>query len=289
MSVSRTHADFREENRLLATHHGVFGHGQSQLKLAAHDIVAAVHFWPLWVRLGWYDIVQRYRRSLLGPFWLTASMAVMVISLGVIYAKMFKIDIDQFMPFLCVGLLAWGFIGSVLTEAGGLFTNSESYIKQIRLPFSVYIYRFIWSRLIIFAHNFIIYFGILAYFQISPGWAAFLALPGLLLLVINAAFTSIYLGMVSARFRDVPQIINSVIQIVFFVTPIFWKPEMLGTSSPLIAYNPFYHLVEILRAPLLGQIPSLQNFIAVAAVTLFNLVLATICFARFRSRIAYWV
>src|SRR6185295_7862424 len=96
---------------------------QRQTLLAIQDVVDGAAQWPLWGKLGWNDILQRYRRSLLGPLWLTASMAVMVIALGVIYGQIFKIALDEFIPFLCVGLLIWGLISSVLTEAGTLFTG----------------------------------------------------------------------------------------------------------------------------------------------------------------------
>ncbi len=191
-----------------------------QLRLAIQDLVEGTGLWRLWGKLGWNDILQRYRRSLLGPLWLTLSMAIMVVALGVIYAEIFKIPLHDFMPFLCVGLLIWGLISSVLTEAGSLFTGSESYIKQIRLPYSVYVYRFLWSKIIIFAHNFVIYFGVLLYFQIWPGRMALAAIPGFVLLVLNGALVSLSLGMISARFRDIPQIVASVTQIVFFMTPI---------------------------------------------------------------------
>jgi lipopolysaccharide transport system permease protein len=267
----------------------VRGQRNGQLRLAMRDVVDGAALWPLWGNLGWNDILQRYRRSLLGPLWLTASMAIMVVALGVVYARIFKVELGDFMPFLCVGLLIWGFISTLLTESGTLFTRSESYIKQIRLPYSVYVYRFIWSRVIILAHNFVIYFGILIYFQIWPGSVALAAIPGFLLLIVNGALAGMYLGMVSARFRDIPQIVASVVQIVFFVTPIIWKPELLGTNSVLMTFNPFYHLCEIVRAPLLGHVPSLENYIAVAVVTVLNLLLAAVIFVRFRSRISYWV
>ena len=110
------------------------------------------------------------------------------------------------MPFLCVGLLVWNYISSVIGEAGSLFTGSELYIKQIRLPYSLYVYRFVWSRIIIFAHNFVIYFGILLYFAIWPGAVILLAIPGFILVTLNVALGSISIGMASARFRDIPQI-----------------------------------------------------------------------------------
>jgi len=261
----------------------------TMLQAATRDIREGLSAWPLWGLLGWNDIRQRYRRSLLGPFWLTASMAIMVVALGIIYSRIFKTDIQDFLPFLCVGLLAWGFISSALNEAGTLFIGSESYIKQVRLPFSLYVFRFVWSRLIIFGHNFIIYFGVLAYFKMWPGAVVMAALPGFVLLIFNALLVCIYLGMAAARFRDIPQIVSSVVQIVFFLTPIMWKPEYLGAQSYLVEFNPFYHLIELVRAPLLGRLPSSTSYEAVFLISAANLLVASVFFVRYRSRIAYWV
>src|SRR6266403_4401510 len=259
------------------------------LAAAFSDLRNGIGLWPLWLRLGWNDILQRYRRSMLGPFWLTASMAIMVISLGVLYAELFNTPIDDFLPYLCVGLLVWNLVSSFLTEGGALFTGVESYIKQIRLPYSVYVFRSSWSKLIIFAHNLVIYFGILLYFGIWPGAVALLAIPGLLLVLLNGAAATLFIGMMSARFRDVPQLINSVVQIVFFVTPIMWKPELLQSRAYIAEFNPFYHLMEVVRAPLLGSLPSANSYLAVLAITLINMIFVGAFFARFRSRISYWV
>ena len=266
-----------------------YGGSGDAFQKALTDLTSGLALWPLWGRLGWYDILQRYRRSLLGPFWLTASMAIMVLALGVLFAEIFNTPVHDFLPFLCVGLLVWNFISSFLIEGGTLFTGAESHIKQIRLPYSVYVYRSSWSKLIIFAHNFVIYFGVLVYFQIWPGAVALLAIPGLLLILINGALASLYVGMLSARFRDVPQVINSVVQIIFFITPIMWKPELLQTRTYITDFNPFFHLLEIVRAPLLGNSPTMENYLVVLLITLINAAVVGTFFTRFRSRISYWV
>jgi ABC-2 type transport system permease protein/lipopolysaccharide transport system permease protein len=266
-----------------------YGGRDKELQVAVSDLIAGASLWQLWGRLGWNDIVQRYRRSLLGPFWLTASMAIMVISLGILYAQLFKTDVHDFLPFLCVGLLLWNFLSSFLTEGGTLFIGSESYIKQIKLPYSIYVYRSTWSKLIIFAHNFVIYFFVLMYFQIWPGAVALLAIPGLLIVTLNGALASLSVGLLSARFRDIPQLLNSLTQIVFFVTPIMWKPELLQNRMYIAEANPFFHLIEIVRAPLLGNAPDLNNYVVVLGVTAINAAIAGALFVRFRSRISYWV
>ncbi|WP_022722197.1 ABC transporter permease [Rhodopseudomonas sp. B29] len=253
------------------------------------DVLARLSAWPLWGRNGLNDILQRYRRSILGPFWLTASMGVMGVSLGTLYAELFKTSIQDFLPFLCIGLLMWNFIASFLTDGGAIFTTSESYIKQIRLPYSLYVYRATWSKLIIFAHNFVIYFGVILYFRIWPGAAGLLFIPGLMLVLLNGALATVYIGILSARFRDIPQLISSVVQIIFFITPIMWKPELLSRRVYIADLNPFFHLVEIVRGPLLGQVPTLFNYAAVLLITAINLGLAGYVFTRFRSRISYWI
>lgn len=253
------------------------------------DVGNGVAMWRLWGRLGWNDILQRYRRSTLGPLWLTASMAVMIVALGILYAELFNMPIHDFLPFLCVGLLVWNLLASYLNEAGTLFVGSESYIKQIRLPYSVYAFRSSWSKVIIFGHNFIIYFGVLLWFQIWPGAIALAAIPGLMIVILNGTLTCLSIGILSARFRDIPQLVASIVQILFFITPIMWRPELLKSRTYIAAANPLYHLVEVVRAPLLGVTPAFSNYFAVAVITVVNGGIAAALFMRFRARISYWV
>lgn len=261
---------------------------QSSLQLALHDLFSGLLRWQLWTRLGWNDILKRYKRSVLGPFWLTASNGIMVLALGLLYANLFKTPVDDFLPFLCVGLLVWNLISGFLIDGGLLFSSAESFIKQVRLPYSVYVYQAAWGKLIVFIHNLIIYFVVILYFRIWPGAAALLSIPGLLLILANGVLSSLAIGVVSARFRDIPQVVSSVVQIVFFLTPIMWKPELLAPHW-VLELNPFYHLIELVRAPLLGTTPTMMNYLVVLVATLLNLAISGVIFVRFRSRIAYWV
>lgn len=226
---------------------------------------------------------------MLGPFWFTASMAITIMALGMVYSQILNLPARQLMPHVCVGLIVWGFMNSVALDAGDLFTGSESYIKQVRLPYSLYVFRFVLSKAIIFAHDFPIYVVTIVYFRIWPGMVALYAIPGFLLLLINGALVGISLGVASARFRDIPRIIASLSQIVFLITPIIWMPGLLGERSYLAEANPFFHLIELIRAPLLGSAPSGHTLIVAIAITATNLLVATLLFSRYRSRIAYWI
>jgi ABC-2 type transport system permease protein/lipopolysaccharide transport system permease protein len=130
---------------------------------------------------------------------------------------------------------------------------------------------------------------VLFYFQIWPGTVGLLAIPGLIVLITNGALANLSIGIISARFRDVPPLIGSVVQIVFFVTPIFWKPELLKGKEYVTDLNPFFHLLEIVRAPMLGNVPSAKSWVAVLLITLFNIAITGAFFSRYRSRISYWV
>lgn len=262
---------------------------RSDRALAVADLAEGIARWRLWGLLAWQDIKQRYRRSSLGPFWLTISMGVMIATLGLLYGKLFKMEIQEYLPFLCLGLLTWTFISTSITEGCTVFITSESVIKQIKLPLSSYVYRLVWRNLIIFGHNFVVFVLVAVFFEIWPGEIGLLAVPGLLLIAFNAVWVALVLGMVCTRFRDVPLIVASVVQIAFFLTPILWQPNLLGDRIGLVDMNPFYHMIELVRSPLLGQVPAIHNWVASFIISAIGWPVTFVLFARFRKRIAYWL
>ena len=257
--------------------------------LALADLTRALALWPLWVRLGWHDILYRYRRSLLGPFWFTLNTAALVVALGIVYSRILHVPASRLMPFLCAGLLIWNFCSAMLVGAGEVFCGAESYIKQVRLPYLLHVFRFVFGKLLILAHDVPILIVLMAWFGIRPGLTTLLALPGLLLLLLNGVLVSVTLALVSARFRDIPRILASVTQLLFLITPILWLPELLGERSYIAYGNPFFHLVEVVRAPLLGSVPAATTVAVTLAVSVLNLALAAFLFVRYRARIAYWL
>lgn len=257
--------------------------------LARADLLDGLAQWRLTGLMGWQDIRQRYRRSILGPLWLTLSMAVMVGSLGILYGALFRLPFEDYLPFLALGFLTWGLISGAVTDGCAVFTTSDVFIKQIKLPLSLFVYRMVWRNLIIFAHNLVVYLGVALLFRIWPGAVGLLVLPGLILIILNAVWVGIFFGMICARFRDVPQIVASLLQVAFFLTPIIWKPELLGERVSLAQTNPFYHFVELVRAPLLGDAPTALSWGVVIATTVLGWIVTILFFRRFRARVAYWV
>lgn len=263
--------------------------GRSQAGRAWDDLREGAQRWRLWSKLGWHDIRKRYRRSVLGPFWLTLSMAVMVASLGLIYGTLFRLDLEDYLPFLAIGLATWNFVASFLNEGCTSFIDLEALIKNVRIPMSLHILRVLWRNLIIYGHNAVIFVAVAMIFGVWPGGTGLLAFAGLALLLVNAGWMMLLLGMVCTRFRDVPPIVSSVIQLLFFVTPVMWKPELLGDRRYLMALNPFYHLLEVIRAPLLGQLPGWESWAVGGLFAAAGWAVTFACFTRFRKRIAYWL
>ena len=265
----------------------------SQTELALLDIARGARARHLWGLLGWQDIRRRYRRSVLGPFWLTISMGVLVAVLGTLYGNLLKVETAVYVPHLALGLILWALISSLTTDGGAVFTGAERIIKQTNLPLSIHVYRLVWRHLLVLCHNAAIFVVVAAVFSIWPGWTGLLAVPGLVLLCLNGMWMAFFLGIVSARFRDVPPIVASVVRIAFFVTPIIWMPGLLtgraAKMGPVLDFNPFYHFLELVRAPLLGQVPGLASWLVVSGMTLVGWWATFVLFRRYRRRIAYWV
>ena len=177
------------------------------------------------------------------------------------FGQIFKAPTEEYLPFLAVGLILWGFISTALTEGCTNFIQADAIIKQLPIPLIVHVLRPIWRNVIILAHNFAIFPIVLFVMDRPVTETIWLALPGFLLLLLNLTWLSTALGVVCARYRDIPQIIASLMQVVFYLTPIMWLPNLLPERAGMymLTFNPFFHLIEIVRAPLLGQLPSTQG------------------------------
>ncbi len=267
------------------------GHGAAERsRLARLDIVDGCKLWRLALTLGWFDIRLRYRGSMLGPFWLTLSTAVMVVALGILYAKLFNMELRAYLPFLALSLVLWNVLSTVIGEACTCFTSAEGMIRSMRMPYSTHPMRVVIRNLIILAHNVVVILAVYVWFDLWPGWRAAMAIPGLTLWLIDGLAICLLLGPIGARFRDIPPIIASIIQIAFFISPIIWKPELLhGWALDFLYLNPFYTLLEIVRGPMLGEYTRIRVWASAIGYSGVLITLAWLMFARTRGRLAFWV
>lgn len=262
---------------------------RSPLALASKDFkdgVSSIYVWPT---LGWLEIKQRYRRSVLGPFWLTISTGALVGGMGPLYGRLFNLDISTYFPYLAISIIVWLFISGIMNDACITFISAEGYIKNLKLPLTVHVMRMVWRNLIIFAHNLVIILLVVLFWPPALNWHL-LSMPfGVLFIAINGIWIGIFFGLLCARFRDISQIVTSLTQVAMFLTPVFWKAGMLGRNQWAAEWNPFYHFLEVVRAPLVAAATNWSSWTAVLGITVIGYAGTFLLFARFRARIAYWV
>jgi ABC-2 type transport system permease protein/lipopolysaccharide transport system permease protein len=256
---------------------------------ALADILAGFTRAWMWSALAYQDIKLRYRGSLLGPFWITLTNLVLLVAMGEIYATLFKVETSTYIPFLMTGLLIWQFLSTVVNEGCGTFTAAQDVIQQVPLPFSIQAYRTVYRNLIVLAHNAVIIpFGLIL-FRVPVTWHVLEIFPALLVLCINGLWISLLLGTISARFRDVPPIVANAVQVVFFITPIFWPVDAVGEWKRLLVLSPVFAAIDVVRAPLLGQATSPRSWPILLICTVAGAAFGLGFFVRFRERIAYWI
>ena len=255
------------------------------------DIAASARRYSLVGMLGWQDVRQRYRRSAIGPFWLTISMGVMIGTIGVVFGQIFNSPTKEFLPFLAAGMILWSFISTSVTEGCTSLIAAEGIIKQLPIPLFVHILRTLWRNILILGHNIIIFPLVLLAVQKPLGFEAFLSIIGLIVLALNLAWISLILGVLCARYRDLTQIISSFLQIAFYLTPIMWLPSLLPqrSSTYLLDFNPIYHLIQIVRAPLLGQEISPFSWCVSGGMAILGWCVAIMFYGYYKRRIAYWL
>jgi len=243
----------------------------------------------LWWTLAWYDIALRYRRSMLGPLWLTISMGLMLIGMGPLYSTLFKVPMQAFYPHLTLGIIFWHFFSATILDGCGVFINAAAYLKQGDFPGSMFVWRSLARNLIQLAHHIVLFIPVAIWAGIPLSPRMLLFLPGLILVVVNLHALSITLGIACARFRDVTQIVSSTLQLAMFLTPVFWFPDSLPERSHFILYNPLAQMLDIVRLPLLGNIPPSGTWWYLLNLTLLNVAIAALLYSFKRRQIVYWL
>ena len=262
----------------------------SSWHIAHQDYVQALKSWRLWLSLGLRDISIRYKRTILGPLWITLSTSATFIALGMLFSAILKNDIHTYLPYLATGMVTWTLINTMANDSPQIFVDSQHIITSLRLPLPVHVLRCTTRNGLIFLHNCV------------AAWLTSLVLggsigPSLLFLLISLPLLfailfsgGLILAILGARFRDLGPIIGMVMQFLFFLTPIMWSPSDIPLGRKWwVEINPIYHIMECIRAPLLGRIPPTLSLIVTASVALLLGLLAYGLFCQFRRRISYWL
>jgi len=259
------------------------------LTLAFKDIQGGLAGWRIWWRLAMLVSREQHKRSVLGPLWNTVGTIVMVLLFGVLYATLLGYETRTHLPYVSCGLVVWILYSEIIIRSCTVFTVSAAFVQQLSLPKSTYVFRVVASELINFFYSFLI---ILLPIQIWSGiyFAGIpLAIVGLILILVNAVGLGFILSVISLRFRDVAPMVSHLMRPLLFLTPIIWTSDKFPDRAFFIDANPFYHVVEIFRQPMLGESAQFESYLAVIFITLVIWILAILLLARYRARIPYWV
>ena len=269
----------------------IFAAAQASSPLAALPMVgqalANLHKCLLW---AWLDTVCQYRRSRIGPFWETINVVVMVLGLTLVSSAIFGGDVANIIGYIGLGIIIWSAINSLITEGSAAFVKNASLIASSNIGIDLYVGRTVFKILITFGHHLILYFVGVGLMLVPLGWTSLLAIPGMILLFVNGFWIVTVLAFICARFRDVELIVRNLLQLAFFVTPVFWSYQQIADDRHFIVdYNIIFYFLEIIRAPLLGQIPPLRDYLVVASATVFGYALAFVVYLRMRRQLAFFV
>jgi len=258
----------------------------------AGDYFGAFKRWRLLVYLANAEMTKTYKRTIIGPFWATLSMGIFIGSMGILFSLLWHTDIKTYLPFFSSGYIVWMLFSGIVTGSCATFTSMEGYIKQIDLPYSFYAFMLICRNLIVFVHQLSIFVVVALVFKVPFTVDTFMVVPALLLLILNCSWITILLGVICTRFRDMQQIVISLLQIAMFITPIFWSESQLSHSKMsffCIQLNPIYHVISIVRYPLMGEATPLSGWLINIAILLVGWMITMYVLGRKYSKLVYWL
>jgi len=255
------------------------------------DLGSAARRWHVMLTLGWQEVATRYHRSRIGPFWLTINRGVLILALSVVFGTLFGLDYREFIPYLAIGLILWGFISASITDGCTAFIRASGTILQVRMPLSIHVGSVLYKNLLVTAHDILIIPVVFVVLLRPVGLEALLAIPGFLLLTLNLGWMMLALAVICARFRDVVEIVTNILQVMFYLTPIIWTVELLAqrVEQSIVDLNPLYHLITIVRGPLMSTPTVAINWIVPAVMAMVGWAIAIYLFGRYRQRIPYWL
>jgi len=266
-------------------------HAWSRAAFAAAigDLRDGATAWRIWTLLGWSELRRRYHRSLLGPFWITLSMAIFILLVGGVFSQLSGTDLRSFMPYVATGYVTWLLLSSFVSDGCSVFISSTRFLRQMRLPKITFVLASVWRDLMVFAHNLPVVLVILGICGVRPTFWTLMLIPAILATACAGVILALTLGMIASRFRDLIPIVTSLLQLMFFLTPVLYKPVHLGQAGALLDLNPATHFIGIMRSAFLGEVPPLTNWLAVLGMLVVGAIGGFLLFVRFRARITYWV
>lgn len=253
-------------------------------------LAAPLSQWRAWVGLGWTDIVQSYRRTLLGPFWITMNLVIFTTAMTLVYGALFGVAARDYAGYVVCGMMAWLWTSSLISEVGNTYITYSSYIRSMPIDKSIFVWASTFKLLITFAHNMILFPILVLFGIVHLSYYTLLAIPAIVILFLLSVPVTAISAVLFARYRDLPRLIGTSTIIVMMTTPIFWKPDMVsGWRSAFVYLNPIHYVIEFVRRPLLGEPLSSLEVAVVLGMTIFLWLIASYVHKKYQAYVVFWI
>jgi len=238
------------------------------------------------------EIKIRYARTSLGPWWQTINMLVLSLVLSFVFTKVFNAPSEEYVPFLIIGLIFWNFLQGILVESSVCLVHSRNLILNSTNPIWIYPFKLVFRVLIQFLHHALLIPIVVYYFKIDFNLISIVSfLTGMFVSIFIMLQMASILSILGSRFHDLEQVVTNIVQVLFYATPIIWMPSLVLGREFYMEYNPFYHVINIIRIPVIdGDMQIWQSSLVVSIALLGCLILLNYyIYRRFSKMVSYWV
>lgn len=239
------------------------------------------------------DLRSRWRRSFFGILWTIIQPLGMTLLLAIVLSKMLNSDIYTYAPYILSGIVVWECVTACVTGGSLSFVQADAYIKQCKHPLAIYTLRTVLTSLVVLGLASVALYGwsaIVLPENFGWHWIATLTIFPIICTILWPLST--LLAYIGVRFRDVPHVTGLAMQALWFVSPVYFEEKMFrqGGLDFLVDYNPIYHLLQLVRAPLLeGRWPNIENYAYALACALVIALMAWTVGRRAERKVIFYL
>jgi len=246
------------------------------------------------LKMGWVmgqrGFTARGAGETLGKLWPTIGLAIRIAAVGIIFSLVFDRRTADYIPWLATGWAVWGMISSSITSAASVFSSSKSLMLSLPIPKESFLIKVVVTELLLLIQNMALVLLVIVLSGVSVNSSLLLVVPGILLTSIFLIGVGLFLAPLVAKYKDVGPFISSIVGVMFFILPIMWKSEDIKSDlvQMVLGLNPLYHYLQIVRLPLLSEVPTGMNYLLATIGAFLALIVGVAVMNRTRDKIVYW-
>lgn len=264
---------------------------RSRFAAALQDIFGGFANLSFWYVVGVAEVRQRYRRSVIGPLWITISQGISALVIGFVLGGVTGSPPARYIPWVVFSISIWSYVSSCINDGANTFISNNGTIISVRRPLMSYVMLSMWRAAIVLMHSIIVFVIVYAVYHRKFSLIQLMVVPGFIMLSANLAWIALLCAILGARFRDVPIIILNIFTVLFWTTPIMFYPDQFktGITAMVFKINPFTYLMAVVREPVLDQQIGLLGWLICLAILVVGWTITLLVFARTRARVPYWM